>query len=133
MHEVDPSVPATARLAQSWIDQVTEELRNGVALILLLGIVATLLAATGIHGVVSFAVNQRTKELGIRVVLGAGRADIIREVFISGGKPVVKGLLAGLWLSVAVAAALGIGLRDCAHPNPGRANRNSPPQRCTPG
>ena len=100
-------MPATARLAQSWIDQLTEELWNVVALILLLGIVATLLAATGIYGAVSFAVNQRTKELGIRVALGAGRLDIIREVFVSGGKPVIRGLLAGLWLSVAVAAALG--------------------------
>jgi ABC-type antimicrobial peptide transport system permease subunit len=41
------------------------------------------------------------------VALGAQRLDIIREVFLSGGKPVVQGLLAGLWLSVAVAAGLG--------------------------
>jgi ABC-type antimicrobial peptide transport system permease subunit len=38
--------------------------------------------------------------------LGAQRLDIIREVFTSGGKPVVKGLLAGLWLSVAIGAGL---------------------------
>ena len=50
--------------------------------------------------------NQRTKELGIRVALGAQRLDIIREVFLSGGKPVVKGLLVGLWLAVAAGAGL---------------------------
>jgi len=71
-----------------------------------IGLVATLLATAGIYGAVSFAVNQRTKELGIRVALGAQKLDIIREVFLSGGKPVVQGLLAGLWLSVAAAAAL---------------------------
>ena len=38
--------------------------------------------------------------------MGAQRLDIIREVFLSGGKPVVKRLLAGLWLSVAIAAGL---------------------------
>jgi putative ABC transport system permease protein len=49
-------------------------------------------------------VSQRTKELGIRVALGAQRRDIIREVLVSGGKPVVTGLAVGLWLSVATAA-----------------------------
>jgi ABC-type antimicrobial peptide transport system permease subunit len=95
-----------ARLAQSWIDQITEELWNVVALILILGLVATLLATTGIYGAVSFAVSQRTKELGIRMALGASRLRILREVLLSGGKPVAKGLLTGLWLSVAVAAGL---------------------------
>ena len=73
---------------------------------MVIGLVATLLATAGIYGAVSFAVNQRTKELGIRVALGAQKLDIIREVFLSGGKPVVQGLLAGLWLSVAAAAGL---------------------------
>jgi predicted permease len=106
IRETEPNLLVMARLAQSWIDQITEELWNVVTLILILGLVATLLATTGIYGAVSFAVNQRTKELGIRVALGARKLDIIREVFLSGGKPVVKGLLAGLWLSVAIGAAL---------------------------
>jgi len=84
----------------------SRKLWNAVALIVILGVAATLLATTGIYGAVSFAVNQRTKELGIRVALGARKLDIIREVFLSGGKPVVKDLLAGLWLSVAIGAAL---------------------------
>ena len=77
-----------------------------VSLIVILGLVATVLATTGIYGAVSFAVNQRTRELGIRVALGAQRLDIVREVLIAGGKPVLQGLLAGLWLSVATAAGL---------------------------
>ena len=68
--------------------------------------VATILATTGIYGAVSFAVNQRTRELGIRVALGAQRFDIVREIFRAGGKPVLHGLLVGLWLSVATAAGL---------------------------
>jgi len=106
IRETEPNLLVMARLAQSWIDQITEELWNVVTLILILGLVATLLATTGIYGAVSFAVNQRTKELGIRVALGARKLDIIREVFMTGGKPVVKGLLAGLWLSIAIGAAL---------------------------
>ena len=46
------------------------------------------------------------RDLGIRVALGASRFDIVREVFVSGGRPVVRGLFFGLWLSVAMAANL---------------------------
>jgi len=106
IREVDPNLLVMANLAQTWIDQLTAELWNVVALILIFGLVATLLAISGIYGAVSFVVSQRTKELGIRVALGARRLDIVREVFVSGGKPVVKGLLAGLWLAAAVAAGL---------------------------
>jgi ABC-type antimicrobial peptide transport system permease subunit len=95
-----------ARVLQSWIDQVTEVLWNVVSLIVLLGLIATVLATTGIYGAVNFAVNQRTRDLGIRLALGASRSDIVKEVFVSGGRPVVRGLFIGLWLSVALAASL---------------------------
>jgi predicted permease len=111
LHEIEPNLFVIARRIQDWIDQITEILWNMVSLILILGIVATALATTGIYGAVSFAVNQRTRELGIRVALGARRLDIIREVLVSGGKPVWHGLLAGLWLSVATAAGLGQGVK----------------------
>jgi predicted lysophospholipase L1 biosynthesis ABC-type transport system permease subunit len=91
---------------QAWIDQVTTILWNVVALIVILGLLANVLAAAGIYGAVSFAVGRRMQELGIRVALGAGRFDIIREVFVSAGKPVLRGLLQGLWLSIAAAAIL---------------------------
>jgi putative ABC transport system permease protein len=126
MHEIDPALPATARLAQSWIDQLTEDVWNVVSLILLLGLAAALLATTGIYGAVSFSVNQRTRELGIRMALGASRLDIIREVFVSGGKPVVRGLLVGLWLSVAAAA----GLRQSFQGSPIRLDTANPLLYC---
>ena len=106
LREFDPSLFVVARVLQSWIDQVTEVLWNVVSLIVFLGIVATVLATTGIYGAVSYAVNQRTRDLGIRLALGATRLDIVREVFVSGGRPVARGLFIGLWLSVALAASL---------------------------
>ena len=106
LREYDPGMFVVARVLQSWIDQVTEVLWNVVSLIVLLGLVATVLATTGIYGAVSFAVNQRTRDLGIRLALGATRSDIVREVFVSGGRPVLRGLFIGLWLSVALAASL---------------------------
>ncbi|MCX6633512.1 MAG: FtsX-like permease family protein [Acidobacteria bacterium] len=126
IREMDPKMLGMARLAQSWIDQVTEDLWNVVALILILGLVATVLATTGIYGAVSFAVSQRTKELGIRVALGARKRDIIREVLVSGGKPVVTGLAAGLWLSVAMAA----GLRQSLSGSPLRLDTANPLLYC---
>ncbi len=126
MHEIDPALPATARLAQSWIDQLTEDVWNVVALILILGLAAALLATTGIYGAVSFSVNQRTRELGIRMALGASRLDITREIFVSGGKPVVRGLLVGLWLSVAAAA----GLRQSLQGSPIRLDTANPLLYC---
>jgi hypothetical protein len=108
--EYDSGMFVTARVLQSWIDQITEVLWNVVSLILLLGVVATVLATTGIYGAVSFAVNQRTREMGIRLALGAQRLHIVREVFLSGGRPVLRGLFLGLWLSVAVAATLHHGM-----------------------
>ncbi|MCX6629456.1 MAG: ADOP family duplicated permease [Candidatus Solibacter sp.] len=106
LREFDPGMFVVARVLQGWIEQVTEVLWNMVSLIVFLGLVATVLATTGIYGAVSFAVNQRTRDLGIRLALGASRFDIVREVFVSGGQPVVRGLFIGLWLSVAQAASL---------------------------
>jgi predicted permease len=103
---VEPNLVVISRNLQKWIDLVTEQLWNMVTLIIILGLVATVLAATGIYGAVSFAVNQRMRDLGIRVALGASRTAIVREVFSMGGKPVLRGLVMGAWISVALAATL---------------------------
>src|SRR5262249_25892081 len=93
-------------LLQDWIDRVKADLWNLVALMAVLGAVGTALATTGIYGAVSFSVNQKMRDLGIRVALGATRWDIIREVFVSGGRPVARGLVVGLWMSMATASSL---------------------------
>jgi predicted permease len=122
IHQAYPDMMPMARSLQGWIDEITETLWNIVALIVVLGLVATTLATTGIYGAVSFAVSQRTRELGIRVALGATRLDIVRSVLVSGGKPVVHGLIAGLWLSVATAA----GLRQSVQDSPLRLDTTNP-------
>jgi predicted permease len=106
IREVDPDMFVMARVLESWIEQLTEVLWNIVSLIVVLGVVATVLAAAGIYGAVSFAVNQQMRDLGIRLALGASRFDIVRAVFGLGGRPVVRGLFFGLWLSVGLAASL---------------------------
>jgi len=71
-----------------------------------LGVSAIVLALVGVYGVVSFAVGRRTREIGVRVALGATRGDIVRLVLASGARPVAFGIGAGLVLVVPAAIAL---------------------------
>src|SRR5216683_2016872 len=68
----------------------------------LFAVLALALAATGLYSVVSFAVTQRTQEVGIRMVLGAPRTSIVRLVLASTGTMLGLGLAIGLGLSVAL-------------------------------
>jgi putative ABC transport system permease protein len=61
--------------------------------------VAMLLAVSGIYGVLGHAVAQRTREIGIRIALGAARRDILRMVLSEGGKLAAAGVVLGLIVS----------------------------------
>jgi len=80
--------------------------RAGAALLGALGLVALLLAATGIYGVTAYTVARRTRELGIRAALGAGHTRLVRMVVRESLRPVTIGLAVGVLLSLLVAFGL---------------------------
>ena len=69
--------------------------------------VALALAAIGIYGVLAYSVRQRTRELGTRVALGAGHADIIRLVMKEGGAITLAGLILAVVIGLVAARSLG--------------------------
>jgi len=83
--------------------------RFGMQLLSGFAVVALLMAALGIYGVVAFVVSRRTREVGIRMALGARAGDVLGLVLKQGMTPVLVGLAAGLALALAL-GRLGSGL-----------------------
>jgi len=70
------------------------------------GLVALVLAATGIYGVLSGSVNERTREIGVRLALGAQRRDVLDLILLQGVKLTLSGVCIGLLLAWAVTRLL---------------------------
>lgn len=111
VREMDPNVPIfNPRTLDHQIDQSLLNDRLIATLSSAFGILATLLAVIGLYGVMAFTVTRRTREIGVRMALGAVQGDVIwlvmREVLVLVGSGVALGLLAAWWLSRVVSSQL---------------------------
>ncbi len=94
---VDPNLPVfLVRSMQDIMRQAESQRRFAMMLLGLFAVVALALASIGVYGVVSYAVGQRTREIGIRLAIGATRADILRLVIGQGIVLAMAGVGVGL-------------------------------------
>lgn len=115
LRDVEPQLPVVTletgavfreRNAMLWI------VRTGARVFTIFGIVALLMASLGIYGVKAFLVSRRTREIGIRVALGATARDVTALVLRDGMATTVAGLLLGLGLSFVAVQGIGSLLFD---------------------
>jgi predicted permease len=104
MRQFDPNVPVVG--LQTLEEQIGYSLRTErlvASLSAVFGGLATLLAAIGLYGVMAYSVTRRTREMGIRMALGATRANVVGIVMREAGVMVAAGLGLGIPLALALA------------------------------
>jgi putative ABC transport system permease protein len=108
LRDLDPTVPVyQVATLSSLIDKAGSQQVFVMRLLAGFAIVAVLLAAVGLYGVVAYGVAQRTREVGVRMALGAQRADVTKLVLSSGLSLVAIGVAAGLGAAFAATRYLG--------------------------
>jgi putative ABC transport system permease protein len=100
IHEADPTQPVSdVRPLTAVVQAQTASRRVQLGVLGAFGATAFLLAAVGIHGLLSFAVSSRTQEIGVRMALGAGWRDIIGMTLREGAQLAAAGIAVGALLA----------------------------------
>jgi predicted permease len=96
---LDPVQTIAPQTIWESLEDQAESMTTMARIILVVASIALLMAVTGVYCVLSFAVNQRTREFGIKMVLGASRAEIFRLVLWRAVKSIAIGLISGIALA----------------------------------
>ena len=107
VQNIDRSVPISS--VKTMTEHLTYALwapNMAASFSLAFGVLAILLSAVGLYSVMAYVVSQRTREVGIRMALGANRADVMKMITMQGMRLAVIGVVIGLLLSLGLARAL---------------------------
>jgi len=109
VRSLDPNLPIyDVATAQGFIDQRMWFYRVFGTVFIAFGAAALFMATVGLYGVLSFSVSRRTKEMGIRMALGASARDVIKLVLRQGGIQILVGLSLGLVLAYGLTRVIRI-------------------------
>src|SRR6202041_1538802 len=101
IESVDPDQPMTdVKTMEEYLAVAFSQRRLNMSLLAFFAVIAALLAAIGIYGVMGYAVTQRSHEIGIRMALGAEPADVLRMIVGDGMKLALLGLVIGITASL---------------------------------
>jgi predicted permease len=108
VHALDPNVaPYEVITMQEQLDRSTSPQMVAVTLVGVLGGLALVLAAIGLYGMISYAVNQSTREFAMRIALGANARDLLRLVLSRGLGLVTVGVVIGTTAALALTRLMG--------------------------
>ena len=103
---LDPNLLLQTSTARSMIDETLWAPRLSAGLLSVFGVLGLVLATLGVYGVVSYSVNQRVREIGLRMALGATAADVQVLILRQGLALVTVGVVAGLLIALGASRAV---------------------------
>jgi len=115
---LDPTVPVDIKTLSERVDKMADRPRFEMLLLGFFACTGLILAVIGLYGVISLFVAQRTQEIGVRIAIGASRADILRLVLTNALRMIVPGVLLGLVLALTLSRVLSSLLFEVAPHDP---------------
>jgi putative ABC transport system permease protein len=106
LHELNPDLPPRFRTFSQIYSASLGSRRFNLILIGFFAGIALLLATAGVFGVMAYSVSRRTREIGVRVALGAGSRDVLAMILGQGLRTVLIGVVIGVAASLALTRAI---------------------------
>ena len=118
-HSLDINQPVfNVRSFSNFYEMRMNPIRMVMQMVVTMGLMGLTLALIGIYGLVSYSVARRTREIGVRIAIGADRTDVIRMVMRQGLMLALIGIVIGVAVSALAGKAMVAGFLGLGTPNP---------------